>query len=371
VNDQLTKTNAMPVNHAYDLWHAEQKTPTPEERRADRTTEAAEMSGFWRMHGARTKTDWPVAIWNGEGQDETIFQIGRKVRNTAEHRDEWDDFVASSWLHCTAVTEREYHDAMGTGFWVDLKPARQMTEEEKLGIDTSTGGNNPPIDESLADQIASLVDKAKATPEPKTQDEANAATAILDKLRALLKRAEAERVTEKEPFLQGSREVDAKWGAIANPGKEAGVDLDNRRKAYLRKEQARLDAEAAAERKRQQDLVDAENERIRKENEARLAAAQDHGNYDPTDPTDEPPELLPEVAAPVIAAPRATASSAYGRASGLKTVKVAVVDDPTKLASHFIEAKDVDFADYLQKRAAAALRGKVTLPGCSSKDELQ
>ena len=35
------------------------------------------------------------------------------------------------------------------------------------------------------------------------------------------------------------------------------------------------------------------------------------------------------------------------------------------------ESADTDFTDYLTKRAAAALRGKITLPGVTVKDELK
>ena len=356
---------------SYELWLTEQKTPMPEARRHDRSTDRLMMTGFWRMQGPKTKPDWPVAIWtdvekDGSAKAATIFQIGRKIQNTEEHSTEWDEFTQYGWLKCVAVTEADWHRAQGTGFWPsDNKPARKMTDEEKLGVETDVGGNNPPADESLADQISNLAEILANSKEPSSKDEATVLAGRLDKMRLLLKKADDERVREKEPHLLASREVDAKWKSIGEPGGNAYREATERQKAWLRKEQARLDAEAAAERKRLKEAAEAENERIRKENEARIAAQAEAGI------PDEPADLLPEVTAPVVEAPRAVASSAFGRNSGLKKVKIAVIDDLAKLAAHFVETKDAEFIDYCQKRAAAALRGKVTLPGTSSREELQ
>lgn len=361
----------------YSHWRAELGSTEP----VDHHNVDTEMSGFWRMDGARTKPSWPVAIWKEAGKDATIFQIGRKQpMNSTEHATEWAEFIGNGWLWCRAVTKVDWSAALATGFWPgDNKPSRQVTEEERLGIDVSTGGNNPPLDESLADQIKALADILEATPEPPNQDSANKLSGNLDKMRGLLKLAEAQRIAEKEPWLIGEREVDAKWKAVKAPGEDAGVKAEARRKAFLKKEQDRLDAEAAAERKRLQAIADAENARIREENkklreEAEARRQADIAALPPGIMASAPepePELIPEVAAPVVETARAVAGAAYGRASGLKKVKVVAVENPEKLAMHFITTNDGDFADYLSNRAKAALRGKVVLPGCTSKEELQ
>ena len=343
------------MTDTYDRWRAELNGQEPERQNVD-----TDIDGFWRIVGAKTKPDYPVAIW-GNGLN---LRIGN--RDIMGGSEGWHEFIGASWLHCVAVTKLEYDQARLNGRWSDGKPARQMDEAEKLGIDVSTGGNNPPIEESLADQIKSLAATLDATPEPVDQDAANKLSGNLEKMRGLLKLAEAERVTEKEPWLTGEREVEAKWKAVKAPGEQAGIAAEARRKNYLRKEQARLDAEAAAERKRLQAEADRENERIRAENAAKLAEAEKEGGQ----PIEEG-ELASEVAAPVVEAPRAVAGGAFGRASGLRKVKVAVVEKPEELAMHFIKTNDGDFSDYLQKRAAAALRGKILLPGCISREELQ
>jgi hypothetical protein len=288
------------------------------------------------------------------------------VRNTVQDATVWDEFTQGSWLWCRAVTRDEYAHAMETGFWADGKPARQMSDEEKLGIDTSTGGNNPPIEESLADQIAALVGKIEDLAVT-DQASADAASGYLDKLRKLLELAEAARVREKEPFLEGGRQVDAKWSKVRQPGIDAGTRLKAARDKWLRDEQARLDAIAAEEtRKRREEAeraAEAEAERLRKE-------AEQHGQ-----PVDES-EIAERVQAAVpvveeVQPERARASSDFGRATTAKKTKRAMIVDLSILAGHFVigtgtadkPLPDADFLDYMQKRADKAMRAKITLPG--------
>lgn len=325
------------------------------------------IAGYWRIGAAKTKPDYPVAIAyagnDGPVDEHIVVQIGRQ-RPYSGRTTEVEDFIAGGWLHCIAVTREEYNKALDTGLWNDGKPSRKMDEAERLGIDVTPGENAAPIEESLADQINNLADKARAMPEPTNQDEANKATEVVDKLRGLWKLAEAERIRQKTPHDQAAAAVQSLWLPIQEPAKKEGAALDERRKAYLRKEQARLDKEAADERKRQQAAVDAENERIRAENQKRLDEAEQQGGDAP-----EVPEFIPEVAAPVIEAQRAVASSSFGRASGLRKVKVAVITDKAMLLAHLSD--DADLGEYLQKRADAALRGKITLPGVTVQEQLR
>lgn len=400
------------------LWEAELLNPTPEERRADRSTEPREMSGYWRSVGPRTGYDMPVAIWTEANPQKnptgaTIFQRGTWLNNTIEDVRRWEDFIDKGWLKSVAVSREEWSKALDTGFWSDGKPAREMTDEEKLGIDVKPGSNNAPISETLSEQIAELVERANGLPEPKTQAEADAATIIVDKLRKLWKLADQARDTEKRPIDEQAKAVQVKWLHIMDPAKDAGAALDERRKTFLKKEQQRLDDIAAeenrkrqeearraqlAERERLQKIADEdaarENERRRIEAEekaekaraAQEAAAKDAAKQAEADRLAADAKaaeeaaaatvVAEEVAAPEIVvaevqAERATAGGAFTRNSGLKATKVAVVTDPLRLVTHFIESADTDFTDYLTKRAAAALRGKITLPGVTVKDELK
>lgn len=370
------------------------------------------IDGYWRIMGAKTKHDVPIAIWREPGTDHIVMQWDAQQPATiAEDSERFLKFRSTWFNSCAAVTKAEWDQALVTGLWPDGKPSREMSEEEKLGIDVKPGDNNAPVEETLAEQIAAQVAKAEAMAEPKTQAEADAATGVVDKLRKLWKLADEARVVEKRPHDEAAAAVQSKWLAIMNPAKDAGAALDERRKMFLKKEQQRLNDIAAEEnRKRQEEArrkQQAERERLQREADARAAeeaerrreaaakaaeeariaeeaAAADASKRAEADrlaaeakAAEEAAAVtvvaeevkVPEIAVETVEAERATAGTAFGRNSGLKKTKVAVIVDIRALAEHFIHGADTDFTDYMQKRAQAALRGKVALPGVEAKDE--
>lgn len=308
----------------WQYWRAELKAPGSQPR----NEVEQRVAGYWRADGAKSKPSWPVAVWYDE--DGTPHH---KVGNSQKDgEDLFLQFMSeATWLRCVAVPHIDYLVAMETGLWPsDGKHARHMDEAERHGIDITPGDNAAPVEEALDDQIASLASKIDKTPEPASQEQANALSGLLDKMRTLLRLAEAERVKEKEPHKTAAENVDAKWRIIKTPGERAGIAGEARRKAFLKKEQARL------------------NERIRAENEKRAAEA-----------------LPPAEAA------RAAAGAAFGRVTGLKKVRVVDVVDFHVLGNHLIDGGDEDMQAYLMDRAKKATRAKVTLPGVTTKEELQ
>lgn len=360
---------------SYALWRAELKEPVPESDRATRTNEPASIIGFWRIQGARTKPSYPVAIWPQDGASGPVifFMVGagkvegESMFDTLTAHDRVQDFLHNgSWLKCSAVSEDAYHAAMETGYWADdRQPARQMTKEQKVGVDLSTGGNNPPLDQSLADQIEAAAATA-ADIEVIDQASADKATGALDRLRLLLQKAEAERVSEKAPFLQGGKDVDARWGAIAQPGETAKNALEKRRKVWLRAEQSRLDALAAEETRKRNQAAREEAERIAAAENARRAAEAEQLGQEPAE-TVKPEEI--EVAVAPVEAPRAKAGTAFGRASGLKKVKVGVITDKAKFVAAITEQPD--FIEFLNAKVARLAKANVLLDGMTIKEELQ
>lgn len=360
---------------SYALWRAELKDPVPEADRHTRTVEPALIVGFWRISAAKTKPSYPVAIWPQDGKlgNVIFFMVGigkvegQSMFDTASNPERVTDFLHNgSWFKCSAISEDAYHAAMETGFWIDGQTARQMSPEQKLGVDLTTGGNNPPLEESLADQIAALADKLAKTAEPTSEAQAAALAGDLDRMRLLLQKAEAERVREKEPHLLASREVDAKWKVIGEPGGNAYRDGTARQKAWLKKEQARLDAIAAAETKRRQDEARAEAQRIADEENARRALEAEQLGQVPAE-TVKPEDIAVPVAP--VAAPRATAGTAFGRASGLKKVKVGVITDKAKFIAAISDQPD--FVDFLNAKVGKLAKANVLLEGMTIKEELQ
>lgn len=361
-------------NDGYDLWRDERDDLTPEHERMNRGGDPRQMLGYWRIIGARTKPDYPVSIWAQPGADVVIFQVGRNKMDTQTNATDWEEFLSNGWLKCVPVTRLEWAAALEHGYWDDGKMSRVLTEKEKAGIAGGSGGNNPPLDETLADQIKALAERIEATAEPQTQDEANRLSEMLDRMRSLLKMAEAERVKEKEPHLQAGRDVDARWKAITGPGSVAYDEAEKRRKSFLKREQARLDAEAAAETRRLVEAAKAKQERIRREaeeaarkqaEEAGLSEADVDRHVAETEPD------LPEIAVAPVEPVRAVAGGAHGIARGLKKTKRGRIDDAKAFASALVEIRHPDMMELLGRLADRAAKAGMAQPGMTIIETLE
>lgn len=342
---------------SFALYKAELAKPSPEDQRHERTREARECGGYWRMRTtAKLRPDFPVMIWteadaakNPSGA--TIFQIGDKVRNTIDDAAEWGRFVGDEahpgvgWMRCEAVTREEYAKAMDTGRWSDGKPAKKMTPEEMLGIHVPSGDNEQgAADLIYGEQIASLAAKLDAAI-IEDQDSADDAQAMLDVMTKLLDLSEKERVKAKEPHLRAGQAVDATWKGVRDPGVTAKASAEKRRNKWM-----------LAETQRRQAIAEAQNAAARE-------AAQKQSEAIGMD-VPPPPEVVPE---------RVMVSAPQGRAVGAREVKVAVVVDAPLMINHLLDSRnpDADFLAYLDQRAAKAWRGKITLPGVQIMAEVE
>lgn len=337
---------------------------------------AENISGFYRVQAAKTKPDMPAAIWpNKAGQQ--VLKRGR-MNVVVDGSTEWHEFIAGTWPKCKAVTKDEYDDALIKGYWPDdNKPSRQPDAEP------APGPNDAPAEETLADQITSLAEIIEAAPDPSTQDEANRMVERTDRLYALLAKAEKARKAENEPSRLAVIAINAKWHKITEPGDTAYAKGYEATQRFLKKEKARVEAIAIEERRIENERVKIENDRIRAENARVLKEAADKRQAEidalpigvlPSDREEAPPpELIPEVKAEVIEAPKVQASSAFGRAKGVKKTRVGVVDDPMKMVESFIASGDLGFASYLQDRAQAVARmpekTRVLIPGMHVEEE--
>lgn len=300
----------------YALWRSELKNPTPEDRRHDRSTVLAEISGCWRMEGARTKPSWPVGIWTETDPERnptgaTIVQIGTKVRNSVEHDAEIQDFLASGWLKCVAVTKAVYDEALTQGRWPDGKPSRHITDAEKADIIPATpaeeGGNQmvdddgQPVDPDwmqIKTTISATLKQMTALGAIDSLDKANKVAGFVETLSAAGKEGEKRRKAEKLPFDTGAAAVQAKWVPVLVPASEAIERAKDAVEKFRKAEERRIAAENA---KRQQEererLAAIERERIQREAEEqqRLAASL---NMEPESlPTEEEVEALAAQAA--------------------------------------------------------------------------
>ena len=135
----------------YDYWHRELAG-------AGQSRDTLEpVCGRWRIVGAKTKPDYPVAIWR-----ETDGSIWAKIAHAEPiHQDSgaYRDFEAFGFLKAVAVTSEHYEMAMEAGIWPDGKPAKakkiaKVLDWQKLGNELC---NHPRVRAALsaaADELA-------------------------------------------------------------------------------------------------------------------------------------------------------------------------------------------------------------------------
>lgn len=364
----------MPAASQFALWKRERTNPMPVEDRQQRTTDAQLMLGYWRIEGARTKADYPVAISQADGQESVTVQIGRfqTPTTTDDPAAEWDQFITGSWLKCRAVTYEEWGRAMDLGQWDDGKAAGKADDKRD-----DDAGNAAPTEERLRDEIAALAEVIEKQGEPKDQAAADKLAGDLDRMRALLKEAEAERTKEKAPVIQAGKDIDARWSNVSGPGKLAYDAGENAKRAFLKKETERKRREAEEENRRREEAAAAERKRIADEEAERLrkmaadrAAEAEEGDEPPDVPTeDEIAARAAEVAAAAVApvekveAERPVAGSAFGTRRGLKKVKKGKINDAEVFAVALVKIKHGEVMDLLQALANRAAKAGMPQPG--------
>lgn len=356
---------------SYSLWNSELAHPTPEERRADRTTDPALMLGFWRNIGPRTGYDEPIAIWIADGQTVPIFQRGtRRPLDVETGADTFQRFLNVGWLKCVAVRKAEWDVAMESGRWNDGKISRPTSIEEQLDIIPTTPadqGGNMSAEEvlSLEQQIAAKVDaelaKANALGAISTMEKATQAAEIVDTVRKLWKIGDTKREEEFRPHKDAADAVQAKWSGPLEKAKLLGTKLVANIEAFKRAEQARLQREADEAARVERERLAAEAQRIRDENDQRIAEANAAGEASPV--LEAEPAV--QIVAAVVAAPKV--SSAFGRAISKPKVKKGRIIDEAKFIK-FLRSQ-ADFKLWLQDKADKLARAKLEAPGVETYEE--
>lgn len=205
------------MTDVYALWREEMAGAT-----VDRDGRE-DIAGFYRIQGARTKHDTPVALWPGE--DGLLVKIGRK-EPMPFRSEEAQDFICGAWFKCGAVAHDDYRRAMESGTWADGRPSRRG----------AIGGNSPPENdspESLGDQIDAACGRASGIAPIDGAPALEAAQSARARLNELAGHADKRRKADKEPHLEAGRAVDAAWGPMIARAKGAAAELANAMGAYL------------------------------------------------------------------------------------------------------------------------------------------
>lgn len=275
-----------------------------------------------------------------------IYAVPYEIyRAVAEEGQEWPA------IYQTGLTYAE----IGQGIvWTEelgqkkIAATREMNEAENPRA--KIGGNNPPddlpLERRIADRIASARDRVAEWLKgiggaPKTKEEADKVANYATKFGSLHAEAQEAFETEKRPWLEGGRAVDAKWRFRG--------EAEELRKHYL---------------KISNKWIDDEKDRLAKEariaHEAALKAAQQEA------------EATGEPVAEIVQAPPPKVTVGTTKAVSQRARKVWVITDLPAFSAYLaaMENPPADFIEACQKIANRLGAAKVAAPGITE-DEVR
>jgi|GEM_PF-1968812 len=280
------------------------------------------QAGFYRVR-SRDKTTWrTVAYWFKDG--------ALRCRLDGVDIDEQRAMELWTYASKNPITHEVFKIVSAGGAWPDL---HEGVTADRLN---SQGAADEDSFEGLQDRIADLArdaEKLIATGGAKSQDEADRASDLANRLGELWKKADTARAAEKKPHDDAGKAVQAKWLPVIT-----AADIYKRIKAAVITPF----------------LVAEDNKRREAEAEARKAAEEAAKSGQPA------PVPPPAAVAPV------KAGSGGRRSVALRTVKDVEIADRAAVLAYFADGQGM--TEYLQTCAEKAVRAGVTVPGTKVTD---
>lgn len=194
-------TTKIPAEYAY--WHArltgQQIDTHPETPQPGRWRLPAGQIN--RRDGAVPKS-WPVAIWYAD--DRCHVKIGKKLLVEGADGDAYHEFVTGGWLRVVAVSEADYNAAMAGNPWPD---ENIVVTRSNLAPDDNSFEHIRDTIEDLAGEAERLIKAGAAT----TQEVADQAADVANRLSQLQRRAKDAELAETKPIRDNLDEVRGKW----------------------------------------------------------------------------------------------------------------------------------------------------------------
>ena len=329
-------------------------------------------SGFYRMKRWRNDPQPPfqrtLAIWRSELEGENVFAEINFGRWKILSPDEADELFANPDL--VSIPHPLYESVRSGGAWPEVHTTYLRTKDITAGVvwteewsrkqlaanvethnehgerraESATtaqeneaariGHNGPPKGEVelIKERLQSLGDEVAKTlkawgGKPRDKSEADRCGDFINAMRAIYKDADSKREAEKEPFLNGGREVDAKWKPVKDDAERYAIKLKGIAAEWLEAEQKKAHEAAAAER-------------------AKLVEASPSAEY------------IPPVETPKI-------SIGTGRQVSIKTREMYQVTDPKLFFDHLFE-KNIEMSGIMveaHKLAAKLAANGLPVPG--------
>jgi hypothetical protein len=346
---------AVKIKPSYDWWNRACQAAAAGQPLPPRT-ETPEP-GFYRTQDGKNGPMLPVAIWDGGGELIALVGFDGATR-------EPDPFEVWRWCAKYPVEEQSYRDAFAAGAWPDTAWA----DEAPAGIGDNSQAEIPAYDRLVLDINVRVADATVVLNDHpgdlKSKDEADALEATAAWLRQLAGDAENMRVAEKAPHLKASREIDARFRALAGRIEPVLDALTKKVNAWMKAEQARIDAEIAEKARiarEEFEAAKAEAERLAREEAARAAA--ENGETGQAALADPAPVL---VAAPVL--PEPVRVQVGGNGTRRRSIRepriIAVITDYDAALAHFKNHEDI--RNLVQALATKAVAAGGTVPGATA-----
>lgn len=280
------------------------------------------QAGFYRL-SSKDGTSRPVAYWFGK-DGALRCRIGEQDVSNQIANERWP------WASKKPITHEVYKSVMAGNPWPDQHEAviRDRANSENMPDENSF--------EALQDRIEDLARDADALIKAggaKSQDEADRASDLANRLGELHKKADQARAAEKRPHDDAAKAVQVKWAPLLSSAE-----------IYKRIKAAVITPFLIAEDKKRREAEEA----------ARKAAAE----------AAKAGGAIPEAPAPK-AAPKAGSNGR--RSVALRTVKVVTITDRASVLK-FFENND-QITEVLQKLAERASAAGVTVPGVTVTEE--
>lgn len=214
-------------------------------------------AGFYRLKERNGGTDQPVAYWFGK-DGQLRCRIGRNDVDEGIARERW------IWAQKLPISHDLYKSIIEGSHWPDQHEA--VTLSNKAPADDSLEGIRDAID-ALAREAKDMIDKGAA----KTEDDANRAADLSNRLGQLHSKADKAREAEKSPHLKACRDVDDKWRPLTTAAEvykkiKAAVITPFLAAQQAAKEKAEREAREAADKaRREAEAKEAEARRIAEE----------------------------------------------------------------------------------------------------------
>ena len=204
-------------------------------------------AGFWRLPNGIAGTALPVATWNDDGY--WLAQINGGEAIDKDCGAEWSGFLANTWPKLVAVEHQAYLAALDKGVWPDGTP---LKKDQRGGM----GDNAPPEGsvEALLAEAAGHLESARNLVKAggaKTEEDADIASNLAKTLTETKSKIVAAHKVEKQPWLDGGREIDNKFFPTRDDLETAAKTIKSRVINPYQVEQDRLRQEEAARRRRE------------------------------------------------------------------------------------------------------------------------